>query len=187
MKRIFCLLLLITLSKPSLGITLYRATGIHFSVIENDNELILQLHDVIQHPAAAEFQDSYPLLSKAKSVVIDLNSGGGSTDEGHKIIAFVNQLKSEGFDVTTRVQNGRMCGSMCVPLFLSADKREAGKTSAFMFHGVTVGWSTVPDKNKTLELFKYMKERGLKEEFEKYLWEEELYQRLVSIGCLALN
>lgn len=153
--------------------TLYRSVGINFFVIDNDKEIILQLHDVIQHPAAVEFQDSYPFLSKSKPIVIDLNSGGGSIEEGNKIITFVEKLKSEGFNVRTRVQNGRMCGSMCVPIFLSADTREAGEVSAFMFHGVTVGWSTVPNKEKTLDLFKYMKGRGLTEEFEKFLWDEE--------------
>jgi ATP-dependent protease ClpP protease subunit len=173
MKKLYFLVILLTLAKISFAGTLYHSVGINFTVIENDNELLLQLHDVIQHPAAVEFQDSYMFLSKTKPVIIDLNSGGGSTEEGNKIIAFVNMLKSEGFDVRTRIQNGRMCGSMCVPVFLSADTREAGETSAFMFHGVTVGWSTVPDRLKTLNLFEYMKSRGLTHDFEKFLWEQE--------------
>ena len=173
MKKLLFFIFLLVLTKTSFAGILYRSVGINFFVIENDKEFILQLHDVIQHPAAVEFQDSYVFLSKTKPVIIDLNSGGGSIEEGNKIIAFVEKLKSEGFDVQTRVQNGRMCGSMCVPVFLSADIRQAGEVSAFMFHGVTVGWSTVPNKEKTLDLFKYMKGRGLTEEFEKFLWDEE--------------
>lgn len=173
MKKIIFLITLLALAEATFAKTLYKAVGINFLVIEKSSELILQLHDVIQHPAAVEFQDSYTFLSKEKPIIIDLNSGGGSTEEGSKIIAFVERLKNEGFNVRTRVQNGRMCGSMCVPIFLSADTREAGETSAFMFHGVTVGWSTIPDKEKTLNLFEYMKSRGLSKDFEKFLWDEE--------------
>lgn len=173
MKKLYFLVILFTLAKVSFAGTLYHSVGINFVVIENDNEFILQLHDVIQHPAAVEFQDSYIFLSKVKPIIIDLNSGGGSIEEGNKIIAFVEKLKGEGFNVRTRIQNGRMCGSMCVPIFLSADTREAGETSAFMFHGVTIGWSTIPDRDKTLTLFEYMKSRGLSKEFEKFLWDKE--------------
>ena len=173
MKKIITTLVLLISIHAAGAATLYKAPGINFNIIENENEFILILNDTIQHPAAVEFQDSYSFLSKSKQITIDLNSGGGSNEEGYKIISFIDRLKSEGFNVKTRVQNGRMCGSMCVPIFLAADVREAAETSAFMFHGTTVGFGTVPVKASTDELYRYMKSRGLTEEFEKYLWDKK--------------
>jgi len=173
MNILLLLLGLIFFPRSASATLLYRSVGINFTVIEKVTEITLELHDVIQHPAAREFEDSLAFLKKNKEVIIDLSSGGGSVEEGHKIIAFVDKLKAQGLKVKTRIQNGRMCGSMCVPIFLSADIREASPTSAFMFHGVTTGWSTKPNKQSTDELFFYMKSRGLSESFENYLWHEE--------------
>lgn len=170
MKTLLAFALAVLFIQSSFADTLYHSTVTGFDIIEEDDAIILSFHDVIQHPAAAEFRDSYPFLKKDKDVVVELNSGGGSIEEGMKIINFIERLQAEGFAVKTRVLNGRMCGSMCVPVFLSADNREAAETAAFMFHGVTVGWSTIPNKPKTLELFTYMKKRGLKQDFENYLW-----------------
>lgn len=172
--NIFLLLFSLVVFPNSASATLlYRSVGINFSIVEKESDITLELHDVIQHPAAREFEDSLGFLKKNKEVIIDLSSGGGSVEEGYKIITFVNKIKTLGFKVKTRIQNGRMCGSMCVPVFLSADIREAAPTSAFMFHGVTTGWSTKPNKQSTDELFFYMKSRGLSESFESYLWSEE--------------
>jgi ATP-dependent protease ClpP protease subunit len=172
MNILILFLAFIVFPRSASATLLYDSVGINFTVVEKENDITLELHDVIQHPAAREFEDSYAYLKKDKEIIIDLNSGGGSVEEGHKIIAFVEKIQAEGFRVKTRVLNGRMCGSMCVPVFLSADIREAAETSAFMFHGVTTGWSTVPSKQKTEELFLYMKSRGLSESFESYLWSE---------------
>lgn len=173
MNILLLFLALILFPRSASATLLYDSVGINFTVVERENDITFELHDIIQHPAAREFEDSYAYLKKDKEIIIDLNSGGGSVEEGHKIIAFVEKIQAEGFRVKTRVLNGRMCGSMCVPIFLSADVREAAVTSAFMFHGVTTGWSTVPSHEKTQELFMYMKSRGLTESFESYLWLEE--------------
>lgn len=151
--------------------TLYRSPVIDFRLVKSGNEFVLYLSDQISHPMAREIQDQLYLLDMHAPgrVIFNLDSGGGNVDEGHKIIDIIDALKEREFEVATRVQNGRMCASMCVPVFLAGDKREAGEVSSFMFHGVTTGWSTIPNPSKTRALWNQMKKRGLKESFEAYL------------------
>lgn len=153
--------------------TLFRSTVMDFKVVEKKDEVIVRISDTIEHPLAAIFRDSLDLLNGDKTTVIELDSGGGTIAHGYEIIDIIEKLKVEGYKVVTRVLNGRKCGSMCVPIFLSADYREAGAISTFMFHGVMTGPSNVPNEKKTNKLFDYMRGRGLSESFFEFLNKEE--------------
>ena len=71
-----------------------------------------------------------------KSVVLFLDSAGGRVDEGDRVIAVLNEIK-QGHRLATVVPHGKLCASMCIPIFLQGDDRFAARASLWIFHEVS--------------------------------------------------
>jgi ATP-dependent protease ClpP protease subunit len=68
-----------------------------------------------------------------KRVVLFLDSAGGRVDEGDRVIAVLNEIK-QGHRLATVVPHGKLCASMCIPIFLQGDDRFAARASLWIFH-----------------------------------------------------
>ncbi len=88
-------------------------------------------------PGMAEYLrsaiDRYGALSRR--VVLFLDSAGGKVDEGDRVIHLLDEIK-QTHRLITVVPDGKLCASMCVPIFLKGDDRLAGRTSLWIFHEV---------------------------------------------------
>lgn len=126
------------------------------------DELILKLEDEIRPPLAENISDLIANCPRLKTLQLRLNSFGGGIYETQLIVSVLDQAKSRGITVITRVENGDECDSNCVPLFAQGQKRQAGEVAAFMFHGVA-SWvvTNIPNAKDTEDML-VMIRRGAK-------------------------
>jgi len=96
--------------------------------------LVMSWHREIKLPMAKLMADAYAANEgKVRRIVIDLDSPGGSLDEGAAVIALIQRMKAQ-HEVDTRVTAGHACLSMCVPIFLQGEKRLAAPDTRWLFH-----------------------------------------------------
>lgn len=137
----------------------------------------IQLTGAIAYPMADEIQEIFEqkIPREKSAVILHVNSGGGSLDEGMKIIAVINEQK-ERHEIVTTVRNGEICGSMCVPVYMTGTRRFAGETTGFMFHGVTRAFSNIPDQRRTREMLGVvMVTQGVSASWLQGLWDQGVF------------
>src|SRR5258708_38852405 len=66
-------------------------------------------------------------------LVLFLDSAGGQVEEGDRVIAVLNEIKLR-HQLTTVVPHGKLCASMCIPIFLQGEDRLAARASLWIFH-----------------------------------------------------
>jgi hypothetical protein len=89
-------------------------------------------------------------------VVLLLNSIGGQVEEGERAIHVLEEIK-QTHRLTTAVMHGKMCASMCVPIYLQGNDRLAARASLWLFHEVArreADGTERTDKEGTLRLFR---------------------------------
>jgi hypothetical protein len=69
-------------------------------------------------------------------VVLFLDSAGGQVEEGDRVIAILNEIKLR-HQLITVVAHGKLCASMCIPIFLQGEDRLAARASIWLFHEAT--------------------------------------------------
>jgi len=131
----------------------------------NDGYAVFKLEGMIAYPMAREIEDQLVQIPSDEKILIDLNSGGGSVDEGIKIIDIIKREINNGRNINTLVDQGAVCGSMCVPVFVQGVKRTAGSASAFMFHGARPFHSNIPNAERTKRLLNIFIDAGVSQEF----------------------
>jgi len=97
-----------------------------------------------------------------KNAILDISSPGGSVTEGAHLIEILRQFK-KNHKLSSIVQRGGMCASMCVPIFLQGDHRVAARASTWMFHGARKWYTTIPDDQETDKNLIYFREAGVSE------------------------
>lgn len=131
-----------------------------------EKRIVLKWHGDIKAPMAAKFREAYETRATGiDEVIVDLASEGGDVLEGEAVIKVLERVRAEK-KLTTWVDRGEKCSSMCVPIFLQGEVRVAALVSSWMFHGARRWWTNVPDIAKTDELLdKHFRTRGVSEEF----------------------
>jgi hypothetical protein len=66
-------------------------------------------------------------------VVLFLDSAGGQVVEGDRVIETLNEIKLR-HQLITVVPHGKLCASMCIPIFLQGEDRLAARASIWLFH-----------------------------------------------------
>ncbi len=66
-------------------------------------------------------------------VVLFLDSAGGQVEEGDRVIEALNEIKLR-HQLITVVAHGKLCASMCIPIFLQGEDRLAARASVWIFH-----------------------------------------------------
>jgi ATP-dependent protease ClpP protease subunit len=75
--------------------------------------------------------DKYGTISQR--VVLFLDSRGGQMEEGDRVIEVLNEIKLQ-HQLITVVLHGKLCASMCIPIFLQGEDRLAARASLWIFH-----------------------------------------------------
>jgi Clp protease len=103
----------------------------------DDQTVYLRWRGKIDAPMEARITDAFDVQkSGARRFVLTLSSPGGSLAHGAKVIRLLRKI-GETHSVETVVEAGRTCASMCVPVYLSGQRRTAAETAKFMFHEVS--------------------------------------------------
>jgi hypothetical protein len=71
----------------------------------------------------------------SQRVVLFLDSAGGQVEEGDRVIEILNEIKLR-HQLITVVPHGKLCASMCIPIFLQGEDRLAARASLWIFHEV---------------------------------------------------
>jgi len=100
--------------------------------------LTLKWYGKIDRPMARQLQDAIEdYEGRADKIILTLSSDGGRVSEARKVISILRAYKkTHGLD--TRIMPGRICGSMCVPIFLQGQERAASEASLWLFHEISV-------------------------------------------------
>lgn len=139
-------------------------TGPEIAVREEAGAIVLGWEGAVAAPMAHRFRDAFEAVKgESDRIVIELASPGGALIEGRAVIAEIERMKKT-HAVETRVRDGDLCTSMCVPIFLAGEARIAGPSSRFMFHEPT-----------SVDVFTEEEER--KPAFEKRMDAERFFER----------
>jgi hypothetical protein len=85
-----------------------------------------------------------------------LDSAGGQVEEGDRVIEVLNEMKLR-HQLTTVVPHGKLCASMCIPIFLQGEDRLAARASIWLFHEAAqrqANGALRTDSAETLRLFR---------------------------------
>lgn len=109
-------------------------TGPQLEIAEVGDAVILRWAHGVDAPMAERFASAFDdWKGRTGRFLIDLNSPGGSITEGRLVIETIERMK-ETHRVDAYVGEGAFCLSMCVPIYLAAERRTAAASAAFMFH-----------------------------------------------------
>ena len=139
---------------------------------------VLKVEGNILPPLADDFKTAMGQFPAGRRVVLDFQSPGGMNTEGYKIIETIKEAKKT-LIVDTFVDNGAMCASMCIPLFMQGRKRVAGARSTFMFHGATQWYTNIPNATQTKEYTDVLIAAGASEKWIQKLWDEGVFSEPV--------
>ena len=99
--------------------------------------IVLQWTGKVAAPMAQQIKDAFEQRrDSATRVVLTLSSGGGSVQEGERVITVLRQIR-QTHQLQTVVGHGKSCGSMCVFIYLQGQKRTAALSSTWLFHEVS--------------------------------------------------
>ena len=120
-------------SGASSGVQLDRSIdpSTYGAMIYVDGAVNESMHDAIVRTVSAV---------PSRRIMLHLNSSGGSTKAGFEIIDYLNQLKRDGYTITTYVE--KECSSMCIPIYMQGTIRLATPTSKWVFHDARNAFGT---------------------------------------------
>ncbi len=99
--------------------------------------IVLHWTGKVAAPMAQQIQNAFEQRKhESTRVVLTLASGGGSVREGERVIEVLRRIK-QTHRLQTVVGHGRMCGSMCVFIYVQGEKRTAALSSTWLFHEVS--------------------------------------------------
>jgi ATP-dependent protease ClpP protease subunit len=110
------------------------AAGMSLEFNKEDGTLYVDLSG----PIVAEMADDLrAALGKYETtlnrVILFLDSAGGQVDRGDRVIEVLNEAKLRHRLITV-VPHGKLCASMCIPIFLQGEDRLAARASIWLFH-----------------------------------------------------
>ena len=102
--------------------------------VDQHGSTLLRLDGIITPGAERRFNDALNSVPSGRPVVVELNSPGGFTMSGYRMIDAILAQRQAGRAVATRVLAGQSCESMCVGLYLAGYPRYAAPAAEFMVH-----------------------------------------------------
>ena len=116
---------------------------------QGDGVIMLAWSGRVAGPMALDIRTAFEAhKQRGRRLVLKLNSGGGSVAEGERVIELLREIKAT-HEVETVVEQGHMCGSMCVFIYLQGNRRVAALSSLWLFHEISY---SDPKTNKILRL-----------------------------------
>lgn len=135
------------------------------------------IQGAIFSPIAKDVSEAIAKTPRGTPIVVSLDSLGGKLKEGEKLIAVLDAAKKSQ-EVTTFVDNGNRCLSMCIAIFMSGEKRIAGRASVWMIHAAHAYGSPLPLPGPTKRYLHDLAARGVSERWLRQLeHEHHLFSR----------
>ncbi len=108
--------------------------------------LYLRWRGKIEAPMAQRIAEAIDKnAGSASTVVLSLSSPGGALDHGAEVIGLLRRI-GERQRLETVVESRSVCASMCVPVYLQGEVRQAAASARFMFHEVSFRESLSEDE-----------------------------------------
>lgn len=103
----------------------------------DEGELYLYWRGKIETPMAERIAAAFDKEGAGKRrVLLSMHSPGGALDHGAKVVKLLREI-AKTHDLETRIDSGKACASMCVPVYLQGTRRTASADARFMFHEVS--------------------------------------------------
>jgi hypothetical protein len=116
-------------------------------------------------------------------VVLELESNGGELSYVKELVAVLQDVRGR-MELTTRVMEGAICASGCIPLFMQGEKRKASGASLWVFHGARSAFTNIPDTAATGDYLAMLSASGMDPAFRAFL---ETDNRVYRPGSLILS
>jgi ATP-dependent protease ClpP protease subunit len=105
-----------------------------FAVREEPSRIVLTWSGPVGEPMRDNVVAAFDRFkADRRSIVLALNSPGGSIAYGRTVAAAIHKA-SQVHMIDTLVEQGGVCASMCVPIYLAGAERLAHPAARFMFH-----------------------------------------------------
>jgi hypothetical protein len=102
-----------------------------------DGTTVMSWRGKIAVPMAQQIRHAFEANKRqSKRIVFKLDSGGGSVQEGERVIEVLRTIK-ETHELETVVDRGGKCGSMCVFIYVQGQRRIGALASTWLFHEVS--------------------------------------------------
>jgi ATP-dependent protease ClpP protease subunit len=128
--------------------------GVSLEFIKEDGTAYIDLSGPIM---ASTADDVRAALGKYRTslnrVVLFLDSVGGRIDDGDRLIEALNEIKLR-YRLITVVSHGKLCASMCIPIFLQGEDRLAARASIWLFHEAAQRQANGELRNDTAETWR---------------------------------
>lgn len=109
-------------------------------------------------------------------VMLELDSDGGELAYVMELVAVLKEVRTR-MQLITRVTEGSLCASGCIPVFLQGEKRMASGSSIWVFHGARSAFTNIPDPSATDEYLDLLSAAGMTPAFRAILIEENRIYR----------
>ena len=116
-------------------------------------------------------------------VVLELDSNGGDLSVVKDLVAVLQQVRGR-MELTTRVMEGAVCASGCIPVFMQGKKRKASGASVWIFHGARTDLTNIPSRGATNDYLDVLTSSGLAPGFRAELEDDD---RIFRPGSLILS
>lgn len=115
--------------------------------------------------------------------ILELDSDGGELTYVKELVTLLQEV-GKRMEFTTRVTEGSLCASGCIPLFLQGQKRKASGSSIWVFHGARRAFTNIPDPDATQEYLDLLSAAGMDSAFRHHL---EADNRIFLPGSFILS
>jgi hypothetical protein len=94
----------------------------------------------------------------SQRVALFLDSRGGRVEEGDRVIEVLNEIKLR-HQLITVVPHGKLCASMCIPIFLQGEERLAARASLWIFHEAAQRQANGQERTDIVETWRLFRKR----------------------------
>lgn len=116
-------------------------------------------------------------------VILELDSDGGELAYVKELVKVLEKVRAES-ELTTRVMEGSICASGCIPLFMQGVRRKASGASIWVFHGASSAFTNIPDVSSTDDYLDLLTSAGMTSEFRATL---QVENHIYRPGSLILS
>jgi ATP-dependent protease ClpP protease subunit len=151
-----------------------------FAVREEPTRIVLTWSGPVAEPMRDDVSAALDRFkTDRRRIVIVLDSPGGSIAHGRTVAAAIHNA-SQAHLIDTLVEQGGVCASMCVPIYLAGAQRLAHPAAHFMFHmaNLNPAGRQAPAPADEVAVSEYRK-------FMEILVTDDLYER--DIGAHGVN
>ena len=109
-------------------------------------------------------------------VVLEIDSDGGDLAYVRELVLVLREV-ADRMELTTRVMEGSLCASGCIPVFMQGKARKASGASIWVFHGARTLFTNIPDPRATSQYLELLSEAGMDSSFRAFLEADNLIYR----------